>query len=99
MKRRESITVIAGAASWRLALRAQQGGERRIGVSMGMVENDPEACLRVAAFRQGSREIGWTEGRNIHIEFRWPLTSRNSRALTPPNWPALRRKLSWRTQY
>ncbi|MGB6915370.1 MAG: ABC transporter substrate-binding protein [Pseudolabrys sp.] len=72
MRRREFITFLGGAAvSWPIAARAQQGGERRIGVLMGMVENDPEARLRVAAFRQGLREIGWTESRNIHIEFRW----------------------------
>ena len=71
MKRREFITLLGGAAAWPIAVRAQQGGERRIGVLMGMVENDPEARLRVAAFRQGLREIGWTESRNIHIEFRW----------------------------
>ena len=72
MERREFITLLGGAAvAWPIAARAQQGGERRIGVLMGMVENDPEARLRVAAFRQGLREIGWTESRNIHIEFRW----------------------------
>ena len=98
MKRREFITLLGGAAAWPIAVRAQQGGERRIGVLMGMVENDPEARLRVAAFRQGLREIGWTESRNIHIEFAGPVTSRSSRALTPPNWSALHRKLSWRTQ-
>ena len=71
MQRRKFITLLGGAAAWPMAVRAQQGGERRIGVLMGMVENDPEARLRVAAFRQGLREIGWTESRNIHIEFRW----------------------------
>jgi putative tryptophan/tyrosine transport system substrate-binding protein len=38
---------------------------------MSIAENDPEAPIRVAAFRQGLRELGWTEGRNVRIEFRW----------------------------
>jgi putative tryptophan/tyrosine transport system substrate-binding protein len=72
MKRREFIALVGGTAvTWTLGARAQQPGERRIGVLMGMVENDPEARTRVAAFRQGLREIGWTEGHNVRIEFRW----------------------------
>jgi putative ABC transport system substrate-binding protein len=73
MRRREFITLLGGAAAtWPLAALAQQAERTRlIGVLMAMVENDPEARLRLAAFRQGLREIGWTESRNIHIEFRW----------------------------
>jgi putative ABC transport system substrate-binding protein len=71
--RRELIALLGRTAvmSWPFAARAQERAERRIGALMGMVENDPEARLRVAAFRQGLREIGWNDGRNIHIEFRW----------------------------
>jgi putative tryptophan/tyrosine transport system substrate-binding protein len=76
-KRRQLITLLGGAAVWPLLARAQQGGERRIGVLMGMVDNDPEARLRIAAFRQGLREIGWTEGRNLHIELRWAADQPN----------------------
>jgi putative tryptophan/tyrosine transport system substrate-binding protein len=71
LKRRDFITLLGGVAAWPLAARAQQPGERRIGVLMGTVETDPEAHARVAAFRQGLREIGWVEGSNIRIEFRW----------------------------
>ena len=73
IQRREFITLLGGAAvAWPPGALAQQAGRTRlIGVLMAMVENDPEARLRVAAFRQGLREIGWTEGRNIRIEFRW----------------------------
>jgi putative ABC transport system substrate-binding protein len=72
VKRREFITLLGGASISPLAARAQQVERTRlIGVLAAMVENDPEARLRVAAFRQGLREIGWTESRNIHIEFRW----------------------------
>jgi putative ABC transport system substrate-binding protein len=48
-----------------------------MGVLMGMVQSDPEAHTRVAAFRQGLREIGWTEGRNLHIDFRWAADDTN----------------------
>jgi putative tryptophan/tyrosine transport system substrate-binding protein len=73
MRRREVITLLGGATvAWSLGALAQQAERTRlIGVLMAMVENDPEARLRVAAFRQGLREIGWTESRNIRIEFRW----------------------------
>jgi ABC transporter substrate binding protein len=69
MRRREFITLVGAATGWPLALRAQQAGERLIGVLMPITENDPEARARVAAFRQGLRELGWTEGRNVRIEF------------------------------
>jgi putative tryptophan/tyrosine transport system substrate-binding protein len=71
MKRRDFITLLGGAAMWPLAARAQQAGRvRRIGVLMGFPESDPEAQLRVAAFREGLQKLGWTEGRNIRIDTR-----------------------------
>jgi putative tryptophan/tyrosine transport system substrate-binding protein len=79
VRRREFITLLGGVAvAWPLAVRAQQPERmRRIGALMGMVESDPEAHARVAAFRQGLREIGWTEGRNVRIEFRWAADDTN----------------------
>jgi putative tryptophan/tyrosine transport system substrate-binding protein len=72
MKRRELIALLGGAAAWPLAVRAQQADRvRRIGVLMGFPESDPEAQLRVAAFREGLQKLGWTEGRNIRIDTRW----------------------------
>jgi putative ABC transport system substrate-binding protein len=44
---------------------------RRIGVLMGYAENDWEAQAWVAAFREGLKKLGWTEGRNIEIDTRW----------------------------
>ena len=54
MKRREFITLLGGAAAWPLGARAQQAERmRRIGVLMGLAENDSEAQTRIAAFRDG----------------------------------------------
>jgi putative ABC transport system substrate-binding protein len=73
MRRREFIRVLGvAAASWPLGSYAQQpDGMRRIGVLMSFAASDPEAQLRVAAFERGLRELGWVEGRNVRIEYRW----------------------------
>jgi len=73
MRRREFIARLGGAAaSLPFAARAQQPERlRRIGVLMGTEETEPEGQSRVAAFRQGLRELGWVDGRNIQIEYRW----------------------------
>ena len=75
MRRREFIKVIAGSAAWPLAARAQQPGRtRRVGVLLGIVESDPETNARLKAFRLGMRDLGWIEGRNIQIEYRFAGT-------------------------
>ena len=75
MKRREFISLLGGAAAAFAsppAARAQQDRRvRRIGVLMGLVENDPDAQPRIAAFRKRLQELGWTEGRNIQFDYRW----------------------------
>jgi hypothetical protein len=53
LTRRELIALSGAAVAFPRAARTQQAGERRVGVLMGMVENDPEARLRIAAFWQG----------------------------------------------
>ena len=72
-KRREVIAGLAGAAvaSPRSA-RAQQGERvRRIGVLMNLASDDPEAQARIAAFRQELQQLGWTDGRDLRIDYRW----------------------------
>jgi putative ABC transport system substrate-binding protein len=73
MRRREFITLLGGvAAAWPLAARAQQRERvRRIGVLQPLAANDPEAHQRVSAFRQRLQELGWTEGRNVRIDYHW----------------------------
>jgi putative ABC transport system substrate-binding protein len=73
MKRREFITLLGGAAAWPLAARAQQAGERmrRVGVLIAVGEDDPEAKSRLAAFRLGLAKRGWSEGRNVQIDYRF----------------------------
>jgi putative ABC transport system substrate-binding protein len=70
--RREFITLLGGAAAvWPLAARTQQPAMRRIGVLTGFAENDPEAQRRVTAFLERLRELGWIDGRNARIDYRW----------------------------
>jgi putative ABC transport system substrate-binding protein len=72
VKRREFIKLIGGAAAFSpLAVRAQQYDEvRRIGVVVNVAADDPEAQASVAAFKQALQQLGWSEGRNLQIDFR-----------------------------
>jgi putative ABC transport system substrate-binding protein len=73
MRRRKFIALVgAAAATWPLAVRAQQGVRmRRIGVLLPAAADDPEFQARVGAFLQGLAQLGWTEGRNVRIDVRW----------------------------
>jgi len=73
MRRRAFISLLGGAATWPLAARAQQGESmRRIGVLMSTSADDPEGHARLGAFQQGLQQSGWTIGRNVRIDSRWP---------------------------
>jgi len=72
MRRREFITLLGGAAAWPLAARSKQAERmRRIGVLMGYPEGDVQAQANVTALLQGLQSLGWLEGRNIQIDYRW----------------------------
>ena len=74
MNRRAFASVLAGAAAWPLAGRAQQVERmRRIGVLTNQAENDPEAQSRHAAFLRGLQQLGWSEGRNLKVDYRGGL--------------------------
>jgi putative ABC transport system substrate-binding protein len=73
-KRREFITLLGGAAAWPLAARALPSDQvRRIGVLMmtGNPLDDPESRARIAALMQGLEKLGWVEGRNVQLDYRW----------------------------
>jgi ABC-type uncharacterized transport system substrate-binding protein len=74
IRRREFIFTLSGAAAtWPLATSAQQaGGMRRIGVLTNLAADDPEGQVRLAAFRQGLSELGWSDGGNVRIDTRFP---------------------------
>jgi putative ABC transport system substrate-binding protein len=84
VKRRELITLLGGAAvAWPLSARAQQPDRiRRVGVLMGLAEDDPDSKARLGAFRQGLEKLGWSEGRNIHLDVRFALPADEQQAQT-----------------
>jgi putative ABC transport system substrate-binding protein len=73
MRRRGFITLVGSAAiAWPLAARAQQADRMRlIGVFLPATANDPESMSEITALSQGLQELGWTDGHNARIEFRW----------------------------
>jgi len=74
MRRREFITLLGGAATgWPLVAQAQQSERaRRIGVLMARAASDPEGQKQAAALQRGIEDLGWSPGRNVEIEYRWP---------------------------
>ena len=71
MNRREVIAGLLLPVLARDASSQQIGRLRRIGVLSGYAENDPEVVPRVAALRQGLEALGWSEGRNVEVVYRW----------------------------
>jgi putative tryptophan/tyrosine transport system substrate-binding protein len=72
MKRREFVAALGGAAAWPVAARAQQTERvRRLAVLMSTAEGDPESQYYIKSFLQKLQELGWVQGRNVQIEYRW----------------------------
>jgi putative ABC transport system substrate-binding protein len=73
MRRREFLGVLGGATvAWPLAAGAQQPARmRRIGVLINLAADDPQSMARIAAFLQELQQLGWTDGRNVTIDYRW----------------------------
>ena len=73
MRRRRFITLIGGtAAMWPLAARAQQPDRiRRIGVFSGAAEDDQDNKARIAVFVKELQQLGWSDGRNLRIDYRF----------------------------
>jgi putative ABC transport system substrate-binding protein len=70
MRRREFIQVLGGVATWPLAARAQER-MRRIGVLVGLKQDDPDTKARLVGFRQGLEGLGWSESQNVRIDYRF----------------------------
>ena len=83
MRRRKFIGLVGGAAvGWPMLARGQQAGQmRRIGVLVGLAEDDPEMKERLAGFRQGLEKLGWSEGDNVKIDYRFAPAGAQARLL------------------
>jgi putative tryptophan/tyrosine transport system substrate-binding protein len=81
LKRRDFITLLGSAVvTWPFAARAQQAGKAwRVGVLMGGAGRDPVEHARLAAFLDGLQQLGWTDGRNVRIDTRWPASEAERR--------------------
>jgi putative ABC transport system substrate-binding protein len=72
VRRRDFITLVGGAAAWPVAARAQQGERmRRVGVLMARTESDDFFQSLLQSFRSRLHQLGWTEGDNLQIDYRW----------------------------
>jgi putative ABC transport system substrate-binding protein len=72
MRRRDFVRLLGGTAAWPLVARAQQRDRMRlIGMVSPLSSEDPENQLRVAAFLQAMADLGWKDGRDVRIEYRW----------------------------
>ena len=72
MRRREFISVLAGAVATPFVARAQQSGRtHRIGALMMYPENDPQGQLRAEVFGRELEKAGWTVGGNLQINYHW----------------------------
>jgi putative ABC transport system substrate-binding protein len=80
VQRRQFITLASAAvssAAWLPVLHAQER-VRRIGVLLNLAANDAETRPRVAAFIKGLHELGWQEGRNLRVDYRWGMGDADS---------------------
>ena len=72
MRRREFIIVLGSAAAWPLAAHAQQRDRmKKIGVLWGLAENDNVYELYLSTFKQRLQDLGWIDGRNVRVEYRF----------------------------
>ena len=72
MRRRDFVAGLGIAAAWPFASRGQQPQRmRRVGVLIFSTENDPVTATRTAALRDGLQKLGWTEGVNLQIDYRF----------------------------
>jgi putative ABC transport system substrate-binding protein len=91
LKRREFISLLGGVIGWPLVARAQQPDRgQRVGVLVAYAEGDPEMGARLAAFRQGLEQLGWSEGRNVRIDIRFAAAGAHQEQLRAQELVALK---------
>ena len=72
MQRRNFIMLLGGAAAWPLTARSQPKSViKRVGILMGLAETDAQAQARIIGFREGLKQLGWTESANIQLDYYW----------------------------
>jgi|SRR5262249_34346792 len=100
MKRREFIAVIGAAVAMPFAALAEQSEQiRHIGLLTPLAKDSPEAQARVAAFLQELQRLGWTDGRNLQVDYRWdtgdPSYSKAARELVTLSPDVIRFRPPW----
>ena len=72
MNRRAFIAGLGSAAAWPVVARGRQSDRmRRVGILMALSEDDPQGKKRVSALREALADLGWTEGSNLKVDWRW----------------------------
>src|SRR3974390_348427 len=71
MRRRKFITLLGGSAAWPLAAHSQQPDRMKLIGALTGIADQPNFQARHNAFIQGLKELGWTDGRNIRVEYRY----------------------------
>src|SRR5690242_5270683 len=76
--RRALMGALGVVAAWPLVARGQASDQmRRIGVLLNLAPDDPETRTRLAAFLDALQQLGWSEGRNLQIDYRWGMGDAN----------------------
>jgi putative ABC transport system substrate-binding protein len=76
MKRRTFIVAVGSTLAWPLVPDAQETNQmRRLGILVSVAADDPDGKARVGALVEGLQQLGWTDGRNVQIEYRWAAGS------------------------
>ena len=74
MNRRQFIALVGGVSAWPLPARSQTPDRmRRIALMMPYGESDSESQGRIAALRESLEKLGWTDGHNLRVDYRWDV--------------------------
>jgi putative ABC transport system substrate-binding protein len=93
MRRRHFIHLLGGAVAWPMAVHAQLSARRPLVAVLSGVTR--EGYARVSAFERGMRELGYVDGQNIDIEYRFADGRLEYSPDLPRNWSDFRQMPSW----